>query len=70
MRGAYEVGVVAGLVDVLRDTPHRKPLFDLFSGTSVGAINATYFAANADRGRASGSRITHACVRSGSGPAA
>ena len=49
MRGAYEVGVVAGLVDVLRDTPHRKPLFDLFSGTSVGAINATYFAANADQ---------------------
>lgn len=48
MRGAYEVGVVAGLVDVLRDTPHRAPLFDLFSGTSVGAINAAYFAANAD----------------------
>jgi NTE family protein len=48
MRGAYEVGVVAGIAEVLRDTPHRSPLFDVFAGTSVGAINASYLASNAD----------------------
>ncbi|HVR21237.1 MAG TPA: patatin-like phospholipase family protein [Polyangiaceae bacterium] len=48
MRGAYEVGVVAGIAEVLRDSPHRAPLFDVFAGTSVGAINASYLASNAD----------------------
>lgn len=48
MRGAYEVGVVAGIAEVLRDTAHRTPLFDVFAGTSVGAINASYLASNAD----------------------
>ena len=43
-RGAYEAGVVAGLVDVLG----RVPL-DLIAGTSVGAINAAYLAGNAHR---------------------
>src|SRR5688572_15246969 len=50
MRGAYEVGVVAGIAEVLDiQADEAGPLFDVFSGTSVGAINATYFAANADR---------------------
>jgi NTE family protein len=48
MRGAYEVGVVAGIAEVLRDTEHRLPLFDVFAGTSVGAINASYLASNSD----------------------
>ena len=48
MRGAYEVGVVAGIAEVLRDTEHRTPLFDVFAGTSVGAINASYLASNSD----------------------
>ena len=48
MRGAYEVGVVAGIAEVLRETEHRAPLFDVFAGTSVGAINASYLASNAD----------------------
>jgi NTE family protein len=48
MRGAYEVGVVAGMVEVLDREPGEPALFDIFAGTSVGAINAAYFAANAD----------------------
>lgn len=49
MRGAYEVGVVVGINDVLKGVPHRAPLFDVYAGTSVGAINAAYFASNADQ---------------------
>ena len=48
MRGAYEVGVVAGILDVLRPKPGDAPVFRVFSGASVGAINATYLAANAE----------------------
>jgi NTE family protein len=46
MRGAYEVGVVAGIIEVLTANGCRGPFFDVFSGTSVGAINATYLAAH------------------------
>jgi NTE family protein len=48
MRGAYEVGVVSGIAEVLDTEPGSQALFDIFAGTSVGAINAAYFAANAD----------------------
>ncbi len=48
MRGAYEVGVVAGIAEVMDTEPGSRALFDVFAGTSVGAINAAYFAANAD----------------------
>ncbi len=47
MRGAYEVGVVSGIVEVL-GTKCRSP-FDIFAGTSVGAINSSFLAANSDR---------------------
>lgn len=50
MRGAYEVGVVAGVVEVLRCRADDAALFRIFSGASVGAINAAYLAANAQRG--------------------
>jgi len=43
-RGAYEAGVVAGLVEVL-----GAPRLSLFAGTSVGAINASYLASQAHR---------------------
>ena len=43
-RGAYEAGVLAGIMEVLR--PAAAP-FDVFSGTSVGAFNAAYLAAHA-----------------------
>jgi NTE family protein len=46
MRGAYEVGVVAGIIEVLSQHGRQGPYFDVFSGTSVGAINATYLAAH------------------------
>jgi NTE family protein len=49
VRGAYQVGVIAGLVDLLGRGPVGAPLFDIFTGSSVGAINAAYLAANADR---------------------
>ena len=42
-RGAYEAGVVHGLMEVLRPT---APPFDVLTGTSVGALNATYLAAH------------------------
>lgn len=48
-RGAYEAGVIAGIVEILGDQgPERAP-FSIFTGTSVGAINATWLAAHADR---------------------
>ncbi|HBP18301.1 MAG TPA: phospholipase [Planctomycetes bacterium] len=46
-RGAYAVGVVSGLYEILREREGRLPL-DMFSGTSVGAINAAYLAAHAE----------------------
>lgn len=47
-RGAYEVGVVSGIAEVLDAEAGDSSLFNIFAGTSVGAINAAYFAANAD----------------------
>src|SRR3954462_12008616 len=43
-RGAYEAGVVAGIMEVLK--PKRAP-FDVLCGTSVGALNAAYLASHA-----------------------
>jgi NTE family protein len=44
-RGAYEAGIVQGMMEVLRPT---RPIFDVLTGTSVGALNATFLAAHAD----------------------
>lgn len=49
-RGAYAVGAVRGIVEVLGRRPADAPPFRMFSGTSVGAINAAFLAAHADRG--------------------
>jgi NTE family protein len=49
-RGAYEAGVVLGVMEVLGRRAQDGPLFSVLSGTSVGAINAVYLAANAQRG--------------------
>lgn len=46
-RGAYEAGVVSGIVEVLGAGRHRAP-FGIFTGTSVGAINAAWLASHAD----------------------
>ncbi|MGB5694724.1 MAG: patatin-like phospholipase family protein [Polyangiales bacterium] len=48
-RGAYEAGVVSGIVDVLGQGRREQAPFSIFTGTSVGAINATWLAAHADR---------------------
>jgi NTE family protein len=50
MRGAYEVGTLIGIVEVLGQTKEQPAIFKVLAGTSVGAINATYLAANAHRG--------------------
>jgi len=49
-RGAYEVGVVAGIVEVLGLKPGDAPPFRIFAGTSVGAINAVWLASQVHRG--------------------
>jgi NTE family protein len=49
VRGAYQVGVLAGLVELLGLDGGDTPMFDIFSGSSIGALNAAYLAANADR---------------------
>jgi len=50
VRGAYEVGVIAGIIEVLGLTSESTPPFRIFTGTSVGAINATFLAAHTHRG--------------------
>ena len=49
-RGAYEVGILAGISEVLNMLPKDRPRFNVLAGTSVGAINAAFLAANAHRG--------------------
>ncbi len=51
VRGAYEVGIVQGIIEALGIDDGDAPPFGIFAGTSVGAINATYLAAHAHRGR-------------------
>lgn len=46
-RGAYAVGVVQALLEILG--PSASSPFQIFSGTSVGSINAAYLVANAHR---------------------
>ncbi len=49
-RGAYEVGVVSGIIEVLGLLPRDRSPFSVFAGTSIGAINTTWMAAHAHRG--------------------
>lgn len=46
-RGAYEVGVLSGLCEALGRGPKEPPPFRVIAGTSVGAINGAWMAANA-----------------------
>lgn len=46
MRGAYEVGVLQGLVEVLGQRVGQQAPFQYVAGTSVGAINSSFVAAN------------------------
>jgi NTE family protein len=47
-RGAYEVGIVKYLREGLPRCLGHQPRIDIVTGTSVGAINACYFAATAE----------------------
>lgn len=47
MRGAYEVGIMCGLLEALSQSGHPQAPFQLAAGASVGAINAAFVAANA-----------------------
>jgi NTE family protein len=47
-RGAYQVGVVAGILDVLKACRLGHAPFNILCGTSVGAINAGYLASHAE----------------------
>lgn len=50
VRGAYQAGVIDGIVDVLGVRGQAgPPLFEIYGGSSIGAINATYLAAHAHR---------------------
>lgn len=49
-RGAYAVGVIQAIVEILGLCPSDVSPFDIYSGTSVGSINSTYFVANAHKG--------------------
>ncbi|RME21964.1 MAG: hypothetical protein D6798_16935 [Deltaproteobacteria bacterium] len=49
-RGAYEAGVLAGIVDVLGLTDRDRSPIDVFVGSSVGAINAAWLVSHCDRG--------------------
>jgi NTE family protein len=48
-RGAYEVGVLSGVTEVLRHQGLSRSPFQVFTGTSVGAVNAAWLAAHADQ---------------------
>jgi len=50
VRGAYEVGVIQGMMEVLGKHHRDQSPFQMFAGTSVGAINASYLAAHGHRG--------------------
>ena len=50
VRGAFEVGVVQGILEVLGRRHVDPPPFRTFVGSSVGAINASFFAGHAHRG--------------------
>jgi NTE family protein len=47
MRGAYEVGIMSGMLEALSKSGHPMSPFQLAAGASVGAINAAFVAANA-----------------------
>jgi NTE family protein len=49
-RGAYEAGAVLGVVEALGLKPSDPAPFQVFSGTSVGALNVTFLASKAQRG--------------------
>jgi NTE family protein len=56
-RGAYEAGVLRFILDELPRRTGIKPIFEIVSGTSVGAIHACFVAATADETETRGQRL-------------
>jgi len=56
-RGAYEVGVVHYIIDELPKRLGHPVAFDLYCGTSVGAVHACFLAATAEHDENRGSRL-------------
>jgi NTE family protein len=50
VRGAYQAGVLGGIVEVLGLKSDDGSPFQFFAGTSIGALNTAYVAANANHG--------------------
>lgn len=48
-RGAYAVGVVQAIMEIVGPAQGRGSPFQIFSGTSVGSINTAYLVANAHK---------------------
>jgi NTE family protein len=48
-RGAYQAGVLRGLAEILGKRFGARPLFEVVTGISAGAINAAFVASHADR---------------------
>lgn len=59
-RGAYEVGVLQYVVEHVASDLGRPIRFDILSGTSIGAINATMLAAHADDPKRAVARLADA----------
>jgi len=47
-RGAYEAGVLRYIFETMLRRHGAEPRFEIFTGTSAGALNACYLASNAD----------------------
>ncbi len=56
-RGAYEAGVISYLFEELPRALGHVPRFEVFAGTSVGAVNACLMAGHADDPRAGAARL-------------
>jgi NTE family protein len=59
-RGAYEVGVIQYVVEHVARDLARPIRFDILSGTSIGALNATMLAAHADDPKRAVARLANA----------
>ena len=48
-RGAYEAGVIKYILEEMPQTTETQTFFNIFSGTSIGALNSCFFASHADQ---------------------
>ena len=58
-RGAYEMGIVLGIVEALGLKESDKTPFPILCGTSIGSINASWIAAFSERGCFDAKELTH-----------